>query len=43
MPGSSFGAAGAGHIRLSLTTPQSDLQDAIDGIVHLAEQRRAFA
>ncbi len=43
MPGSSFGAAGAGHIRLSLTTPQSDLQDAIDGIVRLAEQRRAFA
>jgi aspartate/methionine/tyrosine aminotransferase len=35
MPGSSFGAAGAGHIRLSLTTSQSDLQTAMDSIVRL--------
>jgi aspartate/methionine/tyrosine aminotransferase len=35
MPGSSFGAAGAGHIRLSLTTSQADLRTAMDRIVHL--------
>jgi aspartate/methionine/tyrosine aminotransferase len=36
MPGSSFGTAGAGHIRLSLTSSQADLQTAMDGIVRLA-------
>jgi aspartate/methionine/tyrosine aminotransferase len=35
MPGSSFGAAGAGHIRLSLTTSQADLRTAMDSIVRL--------
>lgn len=43
MPGSSFGAAGAGHIRLSLTTSQTDLHEAMDGIVRLAEQTEAVA
>ena len=43
LPGSSFGAAGAGHIRLSLTTSPTDLQEAIDGIVGLAQQGRAVA
>jgi aspartate/methionine/tyrosine aminotransferase len=38
LPGSAFGAAGAGHIRLSLTTSQSDLTEAMDRIVRLAEQ-----
>ncbi len=43
LPGSSFGAAGAGHIRLSLTTSQTDLQEAIDGVLRLAQQGRAVA
>jgi aspartate/methionine/tyrosine aminotransferase len=29
MPGSAFGAAGAGHLRLSLTCPDADLDDAL--------------
>ena len=32
LPGSAFGAAGAGHIRLSLTTSQADLAAAMDRI-----------
>jgi aspartate/methionine/tyrosine aminotransferase len=43
LPGSSFGAAGAGHIRLSLTTSQADLQEAIDGVVRFAQQGSAVA
>ncbi|MEJ1975814.1 MAG: aminotransferase class I/II-fold pyridoxal phosphate-dependent enzyme [Acetobacteraceae bacterium] len=39
IPGSSFGAAGAGHVRLSLTTSQADLREAMDGIARLAGRK----
>ena len=32
VPGSAFGPAGAGHIRLALTAPQAELDDAMDRI-----------
>jgi aspartate/methionine/tyrosine aminotransferase len=32
MPGSSFGVAGAGHLRLSLTCPDRELDEALDRI-----------
>ena len=32
LPGSSFGPAGARHLRLSLTCPQADLEEALDRI-----------
>jgi aspartate/methionine/tyrosine aminotransferase len=41
VPGSAFGAAGAGHIRLSLTVSQAELAEAMDGIARLAEQEIA--
>lgn len=43
LPGSSFGAAGTGHVRLSLTTSQADLEEAIDGFVRLAHLNGATA
>jgi len=43
LPGSAFGAAGAGHIRFSLTTSQPDLEAAMDRIAAWAglEERAA--
>lgn len=38
VPGSAFGAAGAGHVRLSLSTSDADLVDAMDRIQRLAQQ-----
>lgn len=38
VPGSAFGAAGAGHVRLSLSTSDADLVEAMDRIARLAQQ-----
>jgi aspartate/methionine/tyrosine aminotransferase len=38
VPGSAFGGAGAGHVRLSLSTSDADLAEAMDRIQHLVEQ-----
>jgi len=38
LPGVAFGAAGAGHIRFSLTTSQPDLVEAMDHLAHWADQ-----
>jgi aspartate/methionine/tyrosine aminotransferase len=35
VPGSSFGASGAGHLRLSLTCSDSELDDALDRIARI--------
>jgi aspartate/methionine/tyrosine aminotransferase len=35
MPGSSFGVAGAGHLRLSLTCPDRELDEALDRITRI--------
>ena len=35
VPGSSFGASGAGHLRLSLTCSDRDLDDALDRIARI--------
>lgn len=43
LPGSAFGAAGAGHIRLSLTTKQPDLEDAMDRIAQWSQQEQVPA
>ncbi len=43
LPGSAFGAAGAGHIRLSLTTTQPDLEDAMDRIAQWSRQEQVLA
>jgi aspartate/methionine/tyrosine aminotransferase len=34
VPGTAFGKAGAGHIRLSLSCPDEELDRALDRIVH---------
>jgi aspartate/methionine/tyrosine aminotransferase len=39
MPGSAFGAAGAGHIRLSLTVPEADLAEAMRRIRTMATEQ----
>ena len=39
MPGSAFGAAGAGHIRLSLTVPEADLAEAMRRIRMMATEQ----
>jgi len=41
LPGSAFGAAGAGHIRLSLTTSQEDLAEAMARIGKMATQQES--
>jgi aspartate/methionine/tyrosine aminotransferase len=38
VPGSAFGAAGAGHVRLSLSTSDAELVEAMDRIARLALQ-----
>jgi aspartate/methionine/tyrosine aminotransferase len=38
VPGSAFGAAGGGHVRLSLSTSDADLAEAMDRIQHLVQQ-----
>lgn len=43
LPGSAFGAAGAGHIRLSLTATQADLEDAMDRIAQWSQQEQVPA
>lgn len=43
VPGSAFGAAGAGHIRLSLTAPDSELLEALDRIEQWAAEERIDA
>ena len=43
LPGSAFGSAGAGLIRLSLTTSQSDLEAAMDRIADWARQEQRAA
>jgi aspartate/methionine/tyrosine aminotransferase len=35
LPGSSFGPAGAGHLRLSLTCSETDLDEALDRIARV--------
>ena len=37
MPGESFGAAAAGHLRVALTLPDEDLKEALRRIVAFAE------
>ena len=41
LPGSAFGAAGAGHIRLSLTTSEDDLAEAMARIGKMATQQES--
>ncbi|MEO1676520.1 MAG: aminotransferase class I/II-fold pyridoxal phosphate-dependent enzyme [Pseudomonadota bacterium] len=43
MPGESFGAGGAGHIRLSLTADDDVLRAALDRLVAFAESQAALA
>ena len=35
LPGSFFGAPGKGHLRLSLTCPDADLEEALDRIARV--------
>ncbi|MFO7853867.1 MAG: pyridoxal phosphate-dependent aminotransferase [Paracoccaceae bacterium] len=41
MPGESFGASAAGHLRVALTAPDEALADALRRIARFAETRRA--
>ena len=43
MPGESFGAGGAGHVRISLGQPRARLAEACDRIARLAARLRAEA
>jgi aspartate/methionine/tyrosine aminotransferase len=43
MPGSAFGPAGAGHIRLALTAPDADLHEAMDRITAWGQQHACAA
>ncbi len=38
MPGESFGAAAAGHIRVALTRPAAVLRQAMEDILTFAEE-----
>lgn len=41
MPGESFGNAAAGHVRIALTVPDDELQDAMQRVLSFAESRVA--
>ncbi|TVQ58485.1 MAG: pyridoxal phosphate-dependent aminotransferase [Rhodobacteraceae bacterium] len=43
MPGESFGAAGAGHLRVALTVPTAELTDALRRLAAFADARAAEA
>lgn len=43
MPGESFGAAGAGHVRVALTRPEAELADAMRRLARFAARRAAAA
>jgi aspartate aminotransferase len=41
LPGSSFGRAGAGHVRFSVTCSDADLDDALDRIARVGIRKAA--
>ena len=43
MPGESFGAAAAGHVRVALTLPDDDFERAIDRLFAFASDRARAA